>query len=143
MKAKDERERISGLLEALNSQALHRLPDKGPPNDVPDDQGVYVIRSPEQEVLHVGRTTRGTRGLRQRLRDHLYAQSSFVNIFLKGDKSVLRRPGHAFQYLVVPCDRERALLEHLATAWHCPKHLGLGAEANSRLARTDRAATGL
>jgi hypothetical protein len=36
------------------------------------------------------------------------------------------RKGFTFQYLEVPNDRERALLEHRATAWHCPAHLGVG-----------------
>jgi hypothetical protein len=32
-----------------------------------------------------------------------------------------------FQCMEIPDDRERALLEYYATAWHCPGHLGLGA----------------
>jgi hypothetical protein len=98
--------------------------------DAPDVHGVYVIRDPMRRVTHVGRTYRGQAGLFQRLRNHLSAQSSFVLVYLKGDATKLR-DGFTFQYLEVPNDRERALLEHFATAWHCPAHLGVGARRSA------------
>ena len=53
------------------------------------------------------------------------ADSSFTRVYLKGKRSVLRH-GFKFQYLELADDEMRALLEHFATAWHCPAHLGLG-----------------
>ena len=58
------------------------------------------------------------------------ANSSFVIVHLRSDGKALRE-GYTFQYLEVPNERERALLEHFATAWHCPEHLGLGLREES------------
>lgn len=124
------RDILSGLLQKLNSQPLIAFPERGQKLNAPEKHGVYVIRDPRQSVVHVGRTVRGKRGLFQRLNNHLQSQSSFVINFLDGDGSKLRGR-YTFQYLVVDGerqDRRRALLEHIATAWHCPKHLGLGRE---------------
>jgi hypothetical protein len=81
---------------------------------------------PARRVVHVGRTLRGHNGLKQRLVNHLRGQSSFVQAHLKGKASRLRDE-YTFQYLEVPDDRKRALLECLAIASYCPEHLGLGA----------------
>jgi excinuclease UvrABC nuclease subunit len=121
-----EREKIKTLFEKLESQPQIEFPQSCPLN-VPTEHGVYVIRDPQGTVFHVGRTLRGVQGLFQRLTNHLKANSSFVRVFLKGNGSCLRN-GYTFQYLVVKETRDRALLEHYATAWHCPKHLGVGKE---------------
>lgn len=127
-----ERQRIRRLLADLNAQPVLPFPKARAHLDASDSHGVYVIRDPNRRVVHVGRTYRGRAGLFQRLRNHLSAQSSFVLAYLKGDASRLRA-GFTFQYLEVADDRERALLEHLATAWHCPMHLGVSASRTKGL----------
>ena len=120
-----ERHRIKRLFHALAKQRRRAFPPAGRRLDVPSSHGVYVIRDPRGSVVHVGRTHRGQSGLSQRLNNHLRGQSSFVNVYLRRHGGRLRR-GYTFQYLEVPDHRERALLEHFATSWHCPKHLGVG-----------------
>ena len=123
-----ERERIAKLLTELDRKPILRFPPAGVPLRASKNQGVYVIRSPRTIVVHVGRTVRGKSGLQQRLRNHLAAQSSFVQASLSS-KGASLRDGYTYQCIDVPNDRARALLEHIATAWHCPKHLGVGAKA--------------
>jgi hypothetical protein len=126
-----ERQKIKKLFQYLQKQEKQPFPQSRQRVNAPETHGVYVIRDPNQEVVHVGRTHRGQRGLRQRLENHLNGQSSFVYVHLHGKGSSLRG-GFTFQYLEVKDDRERALLEHFATAWLCPKHLGVGAhQANA------------
>jgi hypothetical protein len=120
-----ERHRIRKLFLQLDKQEKRRFPKPGQSVEAPRTHGVYVIRNLPGNVLHVGRSHRGYSGLKQRLYDHLQGRSSFVDEYLQGQGSRLRK-GYTFQYLEVPIDRERALLEHFATAWYCPKHLGLG-----------------
>lgn len=93
--------------------------------NAPATHGVYVIWSPRGNPLHVGRTLRGKAGLRQRLKNHLHAQSSFTNDYLKRRGSLLRR-GYTFQVLEIPNDRMRLLVEYAATVKLAPRHLGLG-----------------
>jgi hypothetical protein len=126
-----ERQRIRKLLSRLNRQPRRLFPPERHRLDAPKTHGVYVIRNRNGRVLHVGRTLRGREGLFQRLRDHLASQSSFVNSYLAGNGRKLRS-GYTYQYLEVRSDRARALLEHCATAWHCPRHLGLGASRRGR-----------
>lgn len=95
---------------------------------VPDKHGVYLIYSPRGTVLHVGRTLRGKRGLRQRLKNHLHGASSFTVQFLRGNGSRLRGT-HMFSFVEVPNARTRALLEAFAVGNLCPKHLGVGENA--------------
>src|SRR5260370_26778424 len=121
-----ERSKIKNLFQVLEKQPKRRFPKPRQRLEAPQTHGVYVMRSPSGKVLHVGRTHRGYMGLHQRLYNPLQGLSSFVDKYLRGQGSRLRR-GYTFQYLEVESDRERALLEHLATAWHCPKHLGVGA----------------
>jgi hypothetical protein len=122
-----EPQEIETLLEQLDNQKSYPFPKIGQPVDAPKTQGVYIIRDSATKVVHVGRTHRGHSGLFQRLYQHLRGQSSFVQAHLDGIGSRLRE-GYTFQYLEVPDGRRRALLEHLATARHCPEHLGLGAQ---------------
>lgn len=126
-----ERKRIRKLLSDLNRQRLYTFPEPRCSLDAPREHGVYIIRNSRGRVVHVGRTYRGKAGLLQCLRNHLAAQSSFVVAFLDGDGSRLRN-GYTFQYLKVRDERERALLEYLATAWHCPKHLGVHASRGAQ-----------
>jgi hypothetical protein len=116
--------RIKSLFRKLAKAKLRSFPEAGERLDAPDEQGVYVIYSPRGKVLHVGRTYRGTRGLRQRLNNHLHASSSFTNGFLKGRGARLRA-GYTFSLLAVPEPRQRALLEALAIGSLCPAHLGV------------------
>ena len=126
---KMERARISKLLQQLHRQPLNRFPAPRERLNAPDRQGVYVIRDPRRSVLHVGRTHRGKKGLRQRLSDHLHANSSFVIEHLEGNGKKLRG-GYTFELLEVASSRDRLLLEYAATVWHCPEHLGDGARAS-------------
>lgn len=130
-----ERHGIKTLFERLQKQKADPFPKAGERLVAPTTHGVYVIRDPARKVVHVGRTLRGRNGLLQRLYQHLRGQSSFVQVHLKGNGSQLRG-GYTFQYLEVPDDRERALLECFATAWHCPEHLGVGAKTGKRMPRS-------
>jgi hypothetical protein len=89
---------------------------------ITDKQGVYVIYNKKDIVLHVGRTIRGFGGLRQRLGNHKKGQSSFVRIFLKGDKNKIK--DCAFKCIKVPKYQERAWLEGYAIGMLCPRHIG-------------------
>ncbi len=120
----NESAKIESLLNELNKKQKFPFPKAGNKLCVPIDQGVYIIRNPKDEVAHVGRTVGGAKGLFQRLNNHMHGASSFVIQHLKGDGSKLRN-GWTYQLLIVKEPRSRALLEHLATAKHCPKHLGL------------------
>ena len=128
----NEREEISKLLHKLEEQPLWRFPQARQSLEAPKLHGVYVIRDRNKKVAHVGRTVRGKGGLAQRLKNHLAAQSSFVQQSLAGNGSKLRL-GYTYQYIEVPDDRKRALLEFIATAWHCPEHLGLGSAVELRM----------
>ena len=119
-----ERNRIQQLLEALNQASISLFPRGRESIRVPKKLGVYVIRDPAEAVVYVGRTTRAKNGLHQRLRNHMAGKSALVRVHLKGDTNRLR-DGFSYQFLEVENDRERALLEHIATAWHCPEVLGL------------------
>jgi hypothetical protein len=120
-----ERACVEVLFQQLDAKSCVPFPQVGPLTGVSREQGVYVIRDPANVVVHVGRTVRAANGLLQRLRNHLNGHSSFTRNYLSGNPNELRN-GFAFQYIEVPNDRERALLEHFATAWYSPKHLGLG-----------------
>jgi hypothetical protein len=121
-----ERQRIKSLFKALERQPEVPFPIRGARPAITSAQGVYVIRGKDRVVVHVGRTVRGRDGLLQRIGNHIAGKSSFVREYLKGRREVLR-DGCTYQFLEVSDDRQRALLEHYATAWHCPKHLGIGA----------------
>ena len=116
---------IKKLFGAFKRAPLTEFPPAKGRLDAPDLQGVYVIYSPRGKVLHVGRTLRGKKGLRQRLNNHLQAGSSFVIKHLDSKGSKLRE-GYKFRCLPVRDDRKRALLEFYALAHLCPEHIGLG-----------------
>jgi len=117
-------------VQALFNQLVHApritFPEKRKPIDAPSKQGVYVIYSPNDQVVHVGATPRAKKGLAQRLRNHLYTQSSFTAKYkaLKGDGAKLRKK-YQFQYLVVKNRRQRIYLEALAIGRLCPAHIGI------------------
>lgn len=81
---------IKKLFVTLNRAPLTKFPEIKGRLEAPDLQGVYVIYSPRGKVLHVGRTLRGKKGLRQRLNNHLQAGSSFVIKHLDSKGSKLR-----------------------------------------------------
>src|SRR5487761_237549 len=101
------------LLIKLNGQSRHNFPGVRERLEVPNTHGVYIIRDRTGRVWHVGRTVRGKDGLRQRLRNHIQGQSSFIRTTMHGDGSKLRK-AFTYQFLEVPDDRTRALLECLA-----------------------------
>lgn len=91
----------------------------------PTSHGVYLIFGPRGRILHVGRTVRGKKGLRQRLNNHLLGQSSFTASHFRRKGAKLRGT-YSFSYIEVIDARTRALLEAYAVAHLCPKHLGVG-----------------
>ena len=124
MKTK-ESEKIKQLLDVLLSSNLFPFPPAREKLEAPEKQGVYLILCPRGQVVHVGRTLRGKKGLNQRLRNHLTTNSSFTNIHLKSGGSILRK-GYKYKYLVLENPRKRALVEAMGTGILCPKHIGLG-----------------
>ncbi len=128
------RHSIEKLFQRLNDQPKIPFPKRGQNLEAPYEQGVYVIRGPTKKVLHVGRSQRARWGLWQRLNSHLQGYSSFVFEYLDDHPGRLRN-GYTFQCLVVKDPKMRALLEHFATAWHCPAHLGLG-ESRKKVRKT-------
>jgi hypothetical protein len=125
---KYERRKIDKLFVSLNRAPLREFPAPRKRLDAPTRQGVYVIYSPSGKILHVGSTPRAKKGIAQRLRNHMATQSSFTIKSLGKDGSRLRR-GYKFRCLIVPGQRQRALLEALAIGRLCPAHIGLGRSA--------------
>jgi hypothetical protein len=117
--------RVRRLFAQLIRVRPRKFPVAGERLDVTSNHGVYVIFGPRKQVLHVGRTVRGRKGLGQRLRNHLHAGSSFTNVYLRGKGAKLRGT-HGFSYIEVSDARMRALLESYAVGHLCPKHLGVG-----------------
>ena len=112
-----EKDQIEALFQRLEKQPRVAFPLTRAKPLAPKTHGVYVIRNKKGRVVHVGRTVRGEAGLHQRLNNHLQANSLFGTVHLSSDGIALRE-AYTFQYLEVPNERKRALLEHYATAWH-------------------------
>ena len=110
--------------ELINSKD-YLFPEPHKKINAPNKRGVYIIYSPKGKVLHVGCTPKAKNGIAQRLRDHLNANSSFTNKYLKRNGSRLRS-GYKYKYLVVSNPRLRAFLEAYAIGNLCPAHIGLG-----------------
>jgi hypothetical protein len=123
--AEREFKKIASLFDELIRAPRRKFPAPKQSLEAPDQQGVYIIYSPSNKVLHVGSTPRARKGLAQRLRNHLAAQSSFTLHYLNSDGSRLRR-GYKFRCLIVRSSRQRALLEAYAIGRLCPAHIGLG-----------------
>jgi len=115
---------IKKLFNDLCAKPITTFPKEREPLEAPCSHGVYIIRK-DDKVLHVGRTHRAKNGLRQRLYNHLYGQSSFTEKHLHGSGKEMRK-GYTYQYLEVSDPRHRALLEAYAVGILCPEHLGLG-----------------
>jgi hypothetical protein len=121
--------RIKTLYRRLLWRKPLRFPNAGEHLSVTDKHGVYIIYGPRKQVLHVGRTLRGRKGLRQRLNNHLHGSSSFTARYLRGKGSKLRG-SHSFAFVEISNARTRALVEAFAVGNLCPKHLGLGENAS-------------
>ncbi|MGF6428358.1 hypothetical protein [Bradyrhizobium elkanii] len=122
---KGEPKAIKSKFSQLLRSPMIQFPNAGVRLNVPDLHGVYIIYSPKGRVAHVGRTVRGTNGLRQRLNNHLHGASSFVSKALKGKGAALRK-GYKFRSIPIENSRLRALLEAYAIGQLCPDHLGDG-----------------
>src|SRR6266403_3559972 len=86
-----ELESLKRVFGELKKAPLTNFPAARGRINAPDAQGVYFIYSPRGKVLHVGRTPRGKKGLRQRLNNHLHAGSSFTLKYLDGHGARLRK----------------------------------------------------
>lgn len=116
---------VRSLFADLQREKPKHFPERGSCSKVPAKQGVYIIYSPSKKVVHVGRTYRGTAGLRQRMNNHLYGASSFTIEYLKRNGRKLRR-GYTYRYLTIRSHRHRAFVEAYASGYLCPLHLGTG-----------------
>ena len=119
-----EPQKIMKQYEALIESSFAVFPTNGTV-DVSNEQGVYIIYSPKNEVLHVGTTKRGQGGLNQRLYNHLSGTSSFRKQYLNPNGISLRNE-YKFKYIIVNDARTRALLEALTAGLLCPVHFGTG-----------------
>lgn len=84
-----EQAEIGELLTELLGEPSRLFPASGESLDATNRKGVYIIYSPQGEVLHVGGTPRAKGGLAQRLRNHLHGKSSFTRSYFTGDGSRL------------------------------------------------------
>lgn len=116
--------KIKELFDILLTSEFFNFPVIGKV-DASESHGVYLISSPTNEILHVGKTDRGKLGLNQRIKNHLDNLSLFSIHYLKRECKVLR-DGYKFKFLVVSDAKERAYLEALATCLLCPQHIGTG-----------------
>ena len=66
----NESDKINKLYQDLVRSKKNDFPPKGTAVKVSNKQGVYIIYSEENKVLHVGTTKRGKNGLNQRLNNH-------------------------------------------------------------------------
>ena len=110
--------------ELINAKSYSFTP-KGTKVNVSEEQGVYIIYSANNIVLHVGTTKRGKGGLNQRLNNHRNGSSSFSKKYLKPNNIKLSG-GCKFRYIEVEDGRKRAFLEALTIGLLCPKHIGTG-----------------
>ncbi len=122
MKTK-EQEKIQKLLKELQKSEFHNFPQKRQTLNVSSKQGVYIIFNSNKEILHIGRTYRGSKGLKQRLKNHLHGSSSFMQNYSEINTEKLRKTCK-FKYIEVEDLRVRAFLESLAVGSLCPKYIG-------------------
>jgi hypothetical protein len=117
---------IESLFEKLTSNNFYIFPLGGKMN-VSEKHGVYIIYSPQNEVLHVGNTPSGRKGLNQRLYNHISCTGVFYEKYLKPNK-IRMRGTYKFKYLEVADIRLRALLEAYSAGKLCPLHFGTDAK---------------
>ena len=122
----NEPEIIKNLFEELILSEHHIFPTRGKIN-ITEQHGVYIIYNPQNEVLHVGNTPSGRKGLNQRLYNHISCTGIFYEKYLKPNK-IKMRGIYKFKYLEVKDIRHRALLEAYAAGNLCPSHFGTGAK---------------
>lgn len=113
---------IKELLNELLKEPLKYFSDNDTISKLTIAQGVYIIYQ-DKSILHVGRTYRAKQGIKQRIKNHLYGNSSFMKYFDKMNKEKLKKYC-TFKYIEVKSDRKRALLEFLAIGILCPEYLG-------------------
>ncbi len=121
----NENQEVKSLFTKLCVQLKQSFPRYRRNLNATSEPGVYIIRK-EENILYVGRTLRGSGGIHQRLKDHLYGSSSFTKKYLQGNGAMLREDGYTYQYFKLRDPRKRALLEAYATGVLCPQHIGLG-----------------
>ena len=80
---------ILSLHQKLIISDFNFFPAKGTGIHVSNKHGVYLIFSPDDEILHVGTTKRGKNGLNQRLGNHRSGNSSFTIKFLNNQGQLL------------------------------------------------------
>lgn len=119
-----EPERIMTLYKELVKSPLHKFPSNGKV-EISINQGVYIIYDNKKNVLHVGKTNGGKKGLNQRLLNHVRNQSSFSKLYMQKNNISLRDWGK-FQCIEIKDARERSLLEALTAGILCPAHIGTG-----------------
>ena len=130
-----ELKKVKAKFNELRRSKQQRFPSDHKKLEAPIERGVYVIYGPRDEVLHVGGTPRGRRGICQRLSNHLHGQSSFTHksLFLKqhGGRTLQGRCKYVRKHCTYRClpiekdDRLRALVEAYAIGCLCPDHIGL------------------
>lgn len=120
-----ECEQVKKLHDDLIKSATFPFPQKKARINASNKHGVYVIYSPENDILHIGTTKRGKNGLNQRLKNHMSGQSSFTKKYCK-PKGIDLRNGYRFKYIEVEDGRKRAFLEALTIGLLCPAHIGTG-----------------
>lgn len=117
---------VQNLFDKLLKEKIYPFPMDRQCLTATQEKGVYIILDKEMQVLHIGRTPQAKGGIKQRLFDHLYSRSSFVEHYFNGDGHQLRDQECAYRYLVVNNSRHRALLEAYTIGFLCPKHIGVG-----------------
>ncbi len=122
----NEPELVKSLFEQLLTKKIYQFPKEREQLHAPLEKGVYIIRSKDGRVLHVGRTPRAQGGIKQRLYDHLYGRSSFTHNYLNGNGCQLRQKECTYQCIVIKDSRVRAFVEAYAIGHLCPKHVGEG-----------------
>jgi hypothetical protein len=129
-----ELKRVRAKFDELLRSPMHLFPAPRRQFTETDKRGVYVIYSPRGEVLHVGGTPRGQKGIRQRLANHLHGQSSFTHkseyLWRHGGRTLKARYTFVrehcrYRCLAIKDERLRVLLEAYAIGHLCPDHIGL------------------
>lgn len=124
---------IKDLFKKLVLSDFHIFPEKGKLS-ITNNHGVYIIYSPNNDVLHVGNTPSGKNGINQRLYNHITSTGVFYQKYLR-KHNIKMRGTHKFKYLEVKDIRQRALLEAFTAGKLCPLHFGTH-ERKAKLLKT-------